>query len=201
MDKLRKSSLIFLIVNHHLFGDIYAKEKSSKELLRESAIELFSKYPVEKVSVRMICKNCGVTQRTFYNHFKDKNDIIAWVYTEILEEVEFQKGDSRTLHDYICALVQGICDYSSFYVSAVKYTGQNDFRRSVFQPLKDCICELITVKYQDEITEDMLDAIDLYLFGCIGYMEHHLLANNIIPEETMISVFEKQIPSLLAKYL
>ncbi len=162
------------------------KKKSSKELLRESAIELFSKNPVEKVSVTMICENCGVAPRTFYNHFKDKNDIIAWVYTAILEEVELQKGDSRTLHDYICALVQGICDYSSFYISAVKYTGQNDFRRSIFQPLRDCTCELITSKYQDEITEDMLNAIDIYLFGCIGYMEHHLVANNIIPAQTTI---------------
>ncbi len=177
------------------------KKKSSKELLRESAIELFGKSPVDKISVNMICDNCGISQRTFYNHFKDKNDLIAWVYTGILEEVELLKGDSRTLHDYICALVQGICDYSNFYVSVVHYTGQNDFRRSIYQPLKDCVCELITTKYQDEITEDMLNAIDIYLFGCIGYMEHHLLANNIIPAESTISVFEKQIPPILLKYL
>lgn len=177
------------------------KKKSSKELLRESAIELFSRYPVDKVSVNMICENCAVSQRTFYNHFRDKNDLIAWVYTEILDEVEFQKGDSRTLHDYICALVQGICDYSDFYVSVVRYTGQNDFRRSIYQPLRECVCKLITSKYNDEITEEMLNAIDIYLFGCIGYMEHHLLASNIDPADKTISAFENQIPSLIRKYL
>lgn len=182
-------------------GKFMQKKKSSKELLRESAIELFSRYPVDKVSVNMICENCAVSQRTFYNHFRDKNDLIAWVYTEILDEVEFQKGDSRTLHDYICALVQGICDYSDFYVSVVRYTGQNDFRRSIYRPLRECVCKLITSKYNDEITEEMLNAIDIYLFGCIGYMEHHLLASNIDPADKTISAFENQIPSLLRKYL
>ena len=177
------------------------KKKSSKELLRESAIELFSKYPVDNVSVNTICENCAVSQRTFYNHFRDKNDLIAWVYTEILDEVKLMHGDSRTIHDYICALVNGICDYSDFYVSVVRYTGQNDFRRSIFQPLKDCVCELITTKYHDEITEDMLNAIDIYLFGCIGYMEHNLLSNNIIPADKMIPIFEKQIHDTLSKYL
>lgn len=176
-------------------------KKSSKELLRESAIELFSKYPVDKVSVNMICENCAVSQRTFYNHFRDKNDLIAWVYTEILDEVELRHGDLRTLHNYISALVKGICDYSDFYVSVVRYTGQNDFRRSIFQPLKDCVCELITSKYHDEITEDIVNAIDIYLFGCIGYMEHNLLSNNIIPAEVTIPVFEKFIPNALSKYL
>ncbi len=177
------------------------KKKSSKELLRESAIELFSKNPVDKVSVNIICDNCGISQRTFYNHFRDKNDLIAWVYTEILDEVKLLKGGSRTLHDYISALVQGICDYSSFYISVVRYTGQNDFRRSIYQPLKDCVCELITSKYQDEITEDMLNAIDIYLFGCIGYMEHHLSAGNVLPADSTISIFETQIPRILTKYL
>ena len=177
------------------------KKKSSEELLRESALELFSRCPVDKVSVSMICENCGVSQRTFYNHFKDRNDLITRVYTEVLDEVVILYGDSRTLHDYICALVRNICDYSNFYVNVVRYTGQNNFRLSIFQPLKDCICELISVKHHDDITEELLNEIDFYLFGCIGYMEHNLLLNNIIPAEITIPVFEKMIPPLLVKYL
>ncbi|MBR1986458.1 MAG: TetR/AcrR family transcriptional regulator [Mogibacterium sp.] len=177
------------------------KKKSSKELLRESAIELFSKYPVDRVSVNMICEYCGVSQRTFYNHFRDRNDLIAKVYTAILDEVELRNGESRTLHDYICALVQGICDNSDFYVNIVKYTGQNNFRLSIFQPLKDCICKLITTVFHDEITEELLVAIDIYLFGCIGYMEHNLLINNVIPASATIPAFEKLMPPSLVKYL
>lgn len=43
------------------------KKKGSKELLKESVIELVEKMPVKKVTVEMICQNCGVSQRTFYN--------------------------------------------------------------------------------------------------------------------------------------
>lgn len=177
------------------------KKKGSKELLKESVIELVEKMPVKKVTVEMICQNCGVSQRTFYNYFKDKYELISWVYTEVLEEQNRDDHQPKSMHATISALVVNIVSHSRFYCSAVRFTGQNSFMRSIFQPLRESTLHLIRDTFHDDITEDISNAVDFYIFGCIGFMEYHLLQNDITPAGETIKIFEDNIPSLLKKYL
>lgn len=177
------------------------KKKSTKELLKESVIELVEKMPVNKVTVEMICENCGVSQRTFYNYFKDKYELISWVYTEVLDKQCHGADQPKSMHATISALVVNIVSHSRFYCSAVKFTGQNSFMHSIFQPLREASIHLIRDVFHDDITEDLSNAVDFYIFGCIGFMEYHLLQNDITPAEETIRIFESNIPSLLKKYL
>lgn len=188
-------------IAHQRKGIIMQKKKSSEELLKDSAIELLSKSPVNKVTVNMICNNCGISQRTFYNYYKDKNDLVTSVYTGIIDEFFNAGGSDVTFHDLAMALVSSIYEYGDFYISVIRYTGQNNFRGSIHQPMKDAAIRMITEVFGDEITQDISDALDIYLFGCIGYMEYHLLHGHVIPAEITVPIFEKSIPSNLIKYL
>ena len=177
------------------------KKKSSKELLKESVIELVSRSPVEKVSVDQICENCGVSRRSFYNHFKDKHELICWVYISIVEDNIREHGSELTLHTQIESLVNSICDLSGFYQNAVRYTGQNNFRESILEPLIESVRSLITDVYRDEISPELDESIAFFVYGCIGYMEHNLLINNIVPADITVPLFERNIPECLRKYL
>lgn len=44
--------------------------KTTEELIVESLHELAAEIPVEKISVKDICDNCGISKSTFYNHFE-----------------------------------------------------------------------------------------------------------------------------------
>ena len=59
------------------------KKKSTKELLAESFLELAEKKPINKITIANIVENCEVTQPTFYRYFKDKYDMIAWIYARL----------------------------------------------------------------------------------------------------------------------
>lgn len=56
------------------------RRKTTKELLGESIHELAQKKPVDKITVREITDNCGMAPATFYRHFHDKYELIAWIY-------------------------------------------------------------------------------------------------------------------------
>lgn len=43
----------------------------------ESVRELAAQRSLDKITVKEIAQNCGVTSATFYNHFRDKYDLIA----------------------------------------------------------------------------------------------------------------------------
>lgn len=50
---------------------------STKDFIRETAIKLFQAHGFENVTMMQICKEAGVTKRTFYYHFKSKNDVLS----------------------------------------------------------------------------------------------------------------------------
>lgn len=41
---------------------------------------------IEHITVRQICRECGVSARTFYNHFLDKNEVVSRLYTDYMRD-------------------------------------------------------------------------------------------------------------------
>ena len=37
-------------------------------------------YPFEQITVTQLCKGCGVNRKSFYYHFRDKYDVINWIF-------------------------------------------------------------------------------------------------------------------------
>lgn len=54
-------------------------EHSTKDMIRETAMDLFQKNSFAAVTVMDICKACGITKRTFYYHFDSKNDLLSGI--------------------------------------------------------------------------------------------------------------------------
>ena len=70
--------------------------KSTKELLAESLKELSRFKTADKITIKELTKNCGLTPPTFYNNFRDKYDLMAWIYNRKVEASikNFGRGDS-----------------------------------------------------------------------------------------------------------
>ena len=47
-----------------------------KALISDALLELCNEKPLSKISISDIQKKSGVSRQTFYNHFRDKNDLI-----------------------------------------------------------------------------------------------------------------------------
>ena len=54
--------------------------KTTKEILAESFMELTATKPISKISIVDIVENCAMTKPTFYRYFKDKYDLMAWLF-------------------------------------------------------------------------------------------------------------------------
>ena len=68
------------------------RRKTTKEILAESFRELAESRPVDKITIREITENCTYSPATFYRHFKDKYDLIAWDYVHQTNEIMNKVG-------------------------------------------------------------------------------------------------------------
>ncbi len=77
----------------------------TKQAIAHTFKALMRHYPINKITVKMIVDECGVTRHTFYNHFHDIYELLEWIYdNEVIEELDqtcnidhWQKGISLVL--------------------------------------------------------------------------------------------------------
>ena len=60
----------------------------TKSALARALKRLMAEKDFQKISVTDICEKCGMNRKSFYYHFKDKYDLMNWIfYTEFITMV------------------------------------------------------------------------------------------------------------------
>ena len=66
-----------------------ADSNITKRALAQAMKGLMAKQPFSKISVGDICEACGMNRKSFYYHFRDKYDLVNWIfYSEFLASVQ-----------------------------------------------------------------------------------------------------------------
>ena len=54
----------------------------TKRALASALKELMEDSPFSKISVSDICQACDMNRKSFYYHFKDKYELVNWIFNE-----------------------------------------------------------------------------------------------------------------------
>ncbi len=90
----------------------------TRQLIFDTAMDLFEKKGYDRVTVDDICEKAGVAKGTFYNHFKSKNQVIVEeflkidaYYGEILDKLQRKKKSQiDIMSDFIILTLKYIGD-------------------------------------------------------------------------------------------
>ena len=112
-----------------------ADSNITKNALAASMKKLMRQKPFAKISVSDICIDCGINRKSFYYHFRDKYDLVNWIfYVGFLGETDL--GSYETGWDWLADICRYFYREKEFYRAALKIEGQNSF--------KDYLMETIT---------------------------------------------------------
>ena len=50
----------------------------TKQILEESLKKLMLQKPLDKITIRDLTEDCGISRMAFYYHFKDIYDLVEW---------------------------------------------------------------------------------------------------------------------------
>ena len=124
----------------------------TKKALAGALKKLMEEMPFSKISVGDICERCDMNRKSFYYHFKDKYDLVNWIFdTEFMEVV----GETECLRgwDYLDRLCSYLYENHDFYRRALKIDGQNTFREHFREILGAIIAAELKKIYVDEVVE------------------------------------------------
>lgn len=178
--------------------------KTTKEILADSFIELTASKPINKITITNITDNCGMTQPTFYRHFKDKYDLIAFIYVSDIRQLTDKIGvNGYEWRDALAESLEYFVEKRDFALNALKHTGGRDaFLLQMETTNIEMMSAVVRKKLMTEkIPEDISVMIQFYCCGYTHFICNWLLTNMQIPQNRAVDYMEKCLPSLLRPYL
>ena len=110
------------------------ESEKNKVAIAEAMKRLMREMPIEKITTDRILENAGVSRRSFYRYFKDKYDLLEWIYNyDFCRFVDVRP--EKSIWDYYPDILRSLRADPEFYGNAFVYAGQNSFRAFCFEKL------------------------------------------------------------------
>ena len=60
------------------------KTRYTRMALEDSLIELMTKKPISKITIKELCENADINRTTFYSHYSDQYDLLRQIEDDAL---------------------------------------------------------------------------------------------------------------------
>ena len=167
---------------------------STKKALANAFKEIMKETSFHKITISDICNRCNMSRKSFYYHFKDKYDLVNWIFeSEYLSKVPVQFDVNSTYYDSRWDLIENLCCYfysnKHFYSKIFKIKGQNSFTeyfRDLAMPLLEARVQAIT---NDKKLIKFCTAF--YADAFLSALERWIVEYNSIPPSEFIELLKQ----------
>lgn len=97
----------------------------TKEALASALKTLLMRQPLSKISIKDITDYCSISRNTFYYHFKDKYELVNWIFLSDMSEHVESFADPDKLPETFVDVCRVMYSHRKFYQACFQYTGQN----------------------------------------------------------------------------
>ncbi len=107
-----------------------------KEQIAESLKRLMARKGLQKITVQEIADGCGINRYTFYYHFKDIYDLLAWAFQEEALSLIRRSDNCLTWQDGFRLFLHNIEENRAVYKCALNSLGQEALRDMFYQEVR-----------------------------------------------------------------
>ena len=130
-------------------------------------MEMCEEVPLKDIRVKDFIKYAGISKQTFYNYFRDKSEIMNYVFEIAAEKIVSNMSASVDgLYYGAEKMAQECLAHRKFYVQLAKYETQNSFLQCFIHNVEKVYRSTLRKNMEVEQLEDSLEKIiHLYSTG------------------------------------
>ena len=166
----------------------------TKNWIADKFKELMKKKSLAKIRITELCKLAEIDRTTFYYHFRDKADLVAWIFyedafqTNILDVREAAESLKRTKENYI------------FFKRAFEDFSQNPLWRYMQEYYSGRYMAIAKERLgTDALDEQTIFSIRFYTYATLGMSREWFQKNMTIPAEEVVKMMFQCMPENLRK--
>lgn len=167
-----------------------ADSNITKRALSSALKELLESQPLAKISVGDICEKCEMNRKSFYYHFRDKYDLVNWIYdTEFIAAVK--DTELRSGWDLVGAACRYFYDNREFYRRTLAVDGQNSFSEYFRGSIASVLAENAADAGLDPTVAGFF--VDFYADALVCSVKRWLLGRECVPAEEFIALLKNSL--------
>lgn len=169
----------------------------TKKALAEALKELMEEKTFEKITIGDICERCEMNRKSFYYHFRDKYDLVNWIFdSELIAAVQQEDYEDTWL------LFMDVCrffyDNRNFYRKALCIKGQNSF----FDHFRELLLSIIANSLKDMLGGEEISEFqtDFFADAFVMAFKRWILEYNTMSPEEFIEQLKQCIKYVKIRY-
>ena len=144
------------------------RTSTAKEAFATEIEAMLGHMPLSQVRVKDLCERCGVERRVFYYHFKDKYDLVAWIFERDYLGAIAESEEPHT-EKMVALALEKIWDRRGFYRRALEDDSQNSIASYIHEVDVEFGVQAVKRHYGvREVSAEWMYAIRHHSHGCIG---------------------------------
>ncbi|KRL44774.1 transcriptional regulator, tetR family protein [Companilactobacillus mindensis DSM 14500] len=153
----------------------------TKILFAETFERMIKTTPIDKIRIVDLCKKCNTIPQTFYYHFHDKYELIAWIFLR-----DFSRTyDADTPEYSISSIVDNLTNMNklrSFYQKTYTDDSQNSINQYIQKFNLETAKIAVETVFKTSLSRKQLYEIKYHSYGTMGLFKEWL------DDDTFISI-------------
>ena len=139
--------------------------QSTKSAISEAFFRIAKTRPPEKITVRDIVVECGVTRNTFYYYFRDVYDVIEDAFLTIASGIESKADPASRLSDMLGETVEFLENHRAAMKNIISSVGRSALQKNLSKAVDRVLLSALQSEAQayKNVSED-----DLRLIAAVG---------------------------------
>ena len=145
---------------------------ATKQALEASLKRMMLKKPLDKITIRDITEDCGISRMTFYYHFKDIYDLVEWSCIEDASRAFQGKKTYDTWHEGLLQIFEAVLENKPFILNAYRCISRDQIESFLFHLTSDLLMNVVEEKSDGTSIseEDRRFIADFYKYSFVGLM-------------------------------
>ena len=179
------------------------KKRSSKEILAGALLKLARQTPIEDITVKRIVEASGLSLQTFYNHFRDKDDLILWAHRSEGERLLARlAGQKYSLHDLTMDNIRFYTENAGYLRDRLVGEGFSLYAGITADHLFEFMRAYILRRSgMEELSEELAFYLRMYVYACMHVFTECSLRTDMLSPERLAYYLEQGMPEKLKPYL
>ncbi|MBQ3668639.1 MAG: TetR family transcriptional regulator [Clostridia bacterium] len=180
------------------------RKRSSKQIFAETLLEISKRKTIDKITVQQIVEESGLSLQTFYNHFRDKADLVLWIHKSKFDELLEKLGkNGYTYRDLTLENSRFYVEHKDYMWNALNHThGQDNYWRASSENAYRVLRAYILRQHSlPDLPVDINFYLKVYCFAAPYIYAECAFNMENTPPEVFAEYAEGAMPEPLKKYL
>ena len=144
----------------------------TKQVLEESLKKLMLHKPLDKITIRDLTEDCGISRMAFYYHFKDIYDLVEWACLEDATHALAGKKTYDTWSEGLVQIFDAVYENKPFILNAYRCISRDQIESFLFHLTSDLLMNVVEEKAEETSIseEDRRFIADFYKYSFVGIM-------------------------------